>query len=107
MKLIQEHKDELIALCDKHNVSELYVFGSVLSNSLTKDSDIDLLVKFGDVILFDYFDNYMDFKEALENLFNRTVDLVEMQTLKNPVLKRSIDNNKIKLYGRADSKVVV
>jgi uncharacterized protein len=107
VRLIQEHKDELIDLCDKHHIKELYAFGSVLTDSFNKDSDIDLLVKFGDVNLIDYFDNYMDFKESLENLFNRPVDLVEVQTLKNPILKRSIDNNKIKLYGRTDSKVVV
>jgi len=107
MKLIREHKDEIITLCVKHNVQELYAFGSIMTDLFSKDSDIDLLVKFGDVNLFDYFDNYMDFKESLENLFNRNVDLVEIQTLKNPILKRSIDYNKIKLYGRKDSKVVV
>ena len=107
MRLIGEHQNEIIALCDKHNVNELYVFGSVLTDTFTRDSDIDLLVKFGDVDLFEYFDNYMDFKESLENLLDRTIDLVEMQTLKNPILKRSINKNKTKIYGRADSKVVV
>jgi uncharacterized protein len=107
MRLIQEHKDEIIDLCDKHHVQELYAFGSVLTDSFNKESDIDLLVRFSNVNLFDYFDNYMDFKESLEDIFDRTVDLVEVQTLKNPILKRSIDNNKIKLYGRKDSKVVV
>jgi len=107
MSLILEHKDEIIRLCDKHNVYELYVFGSVLTINFSKDSDIDFLVRFGDVNLLDYFDNYMDFKESLENLLNRTADLVEMQTLKNPILKRSIDNNKTKIYGRTDSKVTV
>jgi predicted nucleotidyltransferase len=107
MRLIQEHINEIIALCDKHNISELYVFGSVLTDSFTKDSDIDFLVRFGEVDLFEYFDNYMEFKESLESLFDRTVDLVEMQTLKNPILKRSIDNKKTLLYGRADSKVAV
>jgi len=107
MTLILEHKEEIIRLCDKHNVYELYVFGSILTDTFTKDSDIDFLVRFGDINPLDYFDNYMDFKESLENLFNRTVDLLEIQTLKNPILKRSIDKNKTKLYGRTDSKVTV
>ncbi|MCX6250672.1 MAG: hypothetical protein NTX61_07970 [Bacteroidetes bacterium] len=68
---------------------------------------MDLLVKFEDVDLNEYFDNYMKFKESLENLLKRTVDLVEIQTLKNPILKRSIDNTKTKVYGREDSKVAV
>ena len=107
MNLIHENKNEIIALCDKYCVDELYAFGSVLKDSFTKESDVDLLVRFGDVNLFDYFDNYMDFKESLEKLFNRTVDLVEIQTLKNPILKRSINNEKTLIYGRADSKVAV
>ena len=47
----------------------------------------------------EYFDNYMDLKEGLEDLFSRNVDLVEIQTLKNPILKRSINRDKMQLYG--------
>lgn len=39
----------------------------------------------------------MDFKEALKTLFSREVDLVEIQTIKNPILKKSIDRNKMML----------
>lgn len=107
MNLINQHKSKLTSLCKKYKVSELYVFGSVLTELFNKQSDIDFLVKFGDVELYNYFDNYMDFKESLENLFKRKVDLLEIQTLKNPILKRSIDRNKMKVYGRADSKMAV
>lgn len=107
MKIIQEHINELKSLCDKYHIAELYVFGSILTDNFTPESDIDFLVKFSDVEPLEYFDNYMDFKEKLEQLFSRMVDLVEIQTLKNPILKRSIDRNKMILYGREDSKVAV
>jgi predicted nucleotidyltransferase len=107
MKLIQKHIKELKKLCEKHCVAELYVFGSVLTENFTPHSDLDFLVKFSQVNPADYFDNYMDFKENLEKLYSRMVDLVEIQTLKNPILKRSIDRNKVILYGREDSKVAV
>ena len=107
MELIQEHIDEIIALCEKHYVHDLYVFGSVLTDSFSSDSDIDFLVRFGDIDLLEYFDNYMELKESLEKLLSRVVDLVEIQTVKNPILKRSIDHNKVLIYGRADSKVAV
>ncbi|MFO7844463.1 MAG: nucleotidyltransferase domain-containing protein [Bacteroidales bacterium] len=90
--------DALIRICKKYKVDELYVFGSILTQSFNKQSDIDFLVKFGDVDLYDYFDNYIDFKESLEDLFKRIVDILEVQTLKNPILKRSIDRNKVKIY---------
>jgi uncharacterized protein len=107
MKIIQEHINELIGLCDKYTVAELYVFGSVVTDNFDKNSDIDFLVKFSNVRPLDYFDNYMDFKESLERLFSRRIDLLEMQTIKNPILKKSIDRNKIRIYGRTDSKVAV
>jgi uncharacterized protein len=107
MKIIKKHINELISLCEKYHVAELYVFGSVVSKKLTKDSDIDFLVRFSGVEPLDYFDNYMDFKGKLENLFSRKVDLLEIQTIKNPVLKQVVDRNKIKIYGREDTKLAV
>jgi predicted nucleotidyltransferase len=107
MKLIEKHIDELKRLCNKYYVSELYVFGSVVNDKFTDKSDIDFLVKFKGVNPYDYFDNYLDFKDALTKLFSKEIDLVEAQTIKNPILKKSIDRNKIKLYGREDSKVAI
>jgi predicted nucleotidyltransferase len=107
MKLFDNHINELITLCEKHMVDELYAFGSVLTDSFTNDSDVDLLVRFGRVDPQEYYDNFMDFKEALEKLFLRNVDLIEMQTLKNPILRQSIHRNKMALYERADSKMAV
>ncbi|MBI9069020.1 MAG: nucleotidyltransferase domain-containing protein [Salinivirgaceae bacterium] len=107
MKLINKYIKELKHLCDNFHVAELYVFGSIAKGEYTDNSDIDFLVRFSGVNPLDYFDNYMDFKSKLEKLFSRNVDLVEIQTIKNPILKKSIDRNKISLYGREDSKVAV
>ena len=89
MKLIEENINHVIELCNKHEVKELYVFGSILSDDFNNLSDIDFLVQFGEVPLFEYFDNYMSLKESLELLFKRQIDLVEIQTIKN-----AIDKNK-------------
>ena len=99
MKLINKHKKELEVLCEKFHVKELYVFGSMVKNNFSKISDIDFLVLFKGVNPLDYFDNYIDFKSDLETLYSRDVDLLEVQTLKNPILKRSIEKNKVKVYG--------
>lgn len=107
MKLIDQHIDELKRLCVLYHVSELYVFGSISKDNYTSQSDIDFLVRFKGVRPFDYFDNYMDFKNELTKLFSRDIDLVEIQTIKNPILKRSIDRDKILLYGREDAKAAV
>lgn len=82
-----------------YNVEKMYLFGSALNANFNKDSDIDFLVKFKSIELSKYFDNYMDFKEKLEELFGREVDLVEEQTLRNPILINSINKSKELIYG--------
>lgn len=107
MKVIDQHLDELKKLCPRFHVAELYVFGSIAKGDFTDKSDIDFLVRFSGVNPLDYFDNYMDFKADLELLYSREVELVEVQTIKNPILKKSIDRDKIILYRREDTKVTV
>lgn len=91
--------EELTRLCTKYNVEKMYLFGSALTSNFNKESDVDFLVRFKDIDLSVYFDNYIGFKEKLEDLFSRKVDLVEEQTLKNPVLINSINKSKELIYG--------
>jgi len=53
-----------------------------------------MLIQFGQIDVLAYFDNYMDLKEALENLFQRDVDLVENQAIKNPFFRQVIESKK-------------
>lgn len=99
MNLIEKNIEKLKKLCDKYNVSKLYVFGSVISGKFRKDSDIDFLVRFDKIELSEYADNYFDFKFSLEDLFNRKIDLLEEKAIKNPFLKQSIDTSKELIYG--------
>ena len=99
MNIVERDIVSVSDLCKQHKVRNMYLFGSVLTNEFSSESDIDLLVNFGDVNLYHYFDNYMELKERLEQLFNRPVDLVEEKTVRNPVLRRSIERNKKLIYG--------
>jgi len=99
MKLIERNIDKIRELCSKHKVRKLFVFGSVLTDKFKKDSDIDLIVDFQGIDLYEYADNYFDLKESLENLFKRDVDLLEDKAIKNPYLRKSIDSSKQLIYG--------
>lgn len=99
MEEIDLNSEALKKLCTRYHVEKMYLFGSVLNVNFTRESDIDFLVKFKAIELSEYFDNYLTLKEKLENLFGREVDLVEEQTLKNPVLLRSINKSKKLIYG--------
>lgn len=99
MTVVDNNIDKIKLLCNKHKVARLFVFGSVLTENFKTSSDIDFLVDFFGVDLYDYADNYFDFKKSLESLLNRQIDLLENKTLNNPYLRQSIDSSKQLIYG--------
>jgi len=99
MEIIERNMDNINALCNKHKVAKLFVFGSILTAKFKKSSDIDLLVDFSGVDLYNYADNYFDLKTSLEKIFKRPVDLLEEKAVKNPYLRASIDASKRLIYG--------
>lgn len=100
MNPVDNNIDVIIKLCKKYKVKELYLFGSILTDRFNDTSDIDMLVQFDAVELNDYFDNYMNFKDELEIILNRSVDIVENQAIKNPIFRKIIDRDKKLIYGR-------
>jgi predicted nucleotidyltransferase len=99
MNLIEKNIDKIRDLCIRHKVGKLFAFGSILTNRFREDSDIDFVVDFAGVDLYDYADNYFDLKYSLENLFSREVDLLEDKAIENPYLRHSIDSTKKLIYG--------
>lgn len=99
MTLIDRNIETIRALCKKHKVARLFVFGSVLTDRFKSESDIDFIVDFQDIELYDYADNYFELKDSLEHIFNRKVDLLENQAINNPYLRQSIDSQKQIVYG--------
>lgn len=98
MEIIDQNMDNIRRLCERHNVSQLSVFGSILTDQFHNNSDVDLLVDFSNVDLLQYADNYFSLKQALESLLGRHVDLLENKAIKNPYLRQSIDSSKRLLY---------
>jgi len=68
----------------KFGVKRIGIFGSFARGEEREDSDLDVLVVFEEGQKT--FDNYMDLKFYLEDLFGREVDLVTERALK-PQLK--------------------
>jgi predicted nucleotidyltransferase len=61
------------------------------------------VVQFGEIDITEYFDNYMDFKEKLEILLERRIDLVENQAIRNHIFRKVIDREKKLVYDRESS----
>jgi|GEM_PF-64550 len=107
MNLIDRNIDEITKICKAHHVDTLFVFGSAKTDHFNETSDIDLVVQFmTDIDPCLYFSNYMTMKEKMEHLFRRDVDLVENQSIKNPVFKRIVAREKELVYDRTHRKIV-
>ena len=99
IELLSDRINDIIALCKKHKVIAISVFGSAARNTMTEESDIDFLVHFSeDIDVLDYADNYFAFLEGLEQITGRKIDLLSVNSLRNPVLKEEINRSKIDLY---------
>ena len=85
-------------LCRKNKVRTLYVFGSVLTDKFSDNSDIDFIVDIASNDPIEYADNYFNLKFALEELLKRQIDLLENKAIKNQYLRENIDNSKSLLY---------
>jgi uncharacterized protein len=56
-------------------VTEIGLFGSFVRSEATEESDVDLLISINEAKQDLYYDNYFEFLDFVDNLFeNRTVD---------------------------------
>ena len=99
---IAELQTPIEVLCVRHGVRELALFGSVLRDDFDPtSSDIDVVVKFGPPKCESLARQYFGFKEDLEALFARPVDLVELEVMPDTRLKRIIERSKRTVYAAA------
>ena len=68
--------EELAAFCERWQITELALFGSVLRDDFGPDSDIDVLADFAREARHSLFD-LVDMERELKAIFGREVDLVE------------------------------
>jgi predicted nucleotidyltransferase len=99
MGALENHMMDIASLCAKYKVRALYAFGSVLTEKFNDQSDIDFLVDFHPLDVFEYGDNYFELKFSLEDLFQRHIDLLEEKAIKNPFFKKSIHEHRKLIYG--------
>ena len=75
---IRARRDEIYAIARKHKAEKLWVFGSCARKEERPDSDVDLLVKFGDgASLFDQ----GAIRSGLSSILGQSVDVVDSDAL--------------------------
>ncbi len=92
MKLnqIEIPEDQIADFCRKWNLSELSLFGSILREDFSDQSDVDVLIAFGPGGQMTL-ESMMDMEDELSNMFaGRPIDLVERKLVRNPFRRHEI-----------------
>jgi uncharacterized protein len=92
-------RKQIIKFCRRWQVIEFSLFGSALREDFAQDSDVDVLVRFAPEAKISLFD-MAQMQIELEQLFQRSVDLLEKDALRNPYRKREIMHNAQVIYAR-------
>lgn len=100
-EIIIQHREGIVALCRKHNVKYLEVFGSAAAGDLRDDSDVDFVVEFLPGVPLGFDDPYFALLKDLETLLGRRVDLVVGSAVTNPYFRRSLAATKVPVYAAA------
>jgi len=88
---------KITAFCRRWKITELALFGSVLTDEFGPESDVDVLVSFAPDAAWGLWE-LADMGEELKVLFGREVDLVEKEALRNPFRRRAILGNMQVVY---------
>src|SRR6266852_6062823 len=97
--ILMARREQLAALCRKYRVRRLDVFGSAARDDFDdQSSDVDLLVEFEDIPFADRGDAYLGLLTETEALLGHPIDLVEVDAVRNPYLRRGIEASRQPLY---------
>jgi predicted nucleotidyltransferase len=91
--LLQDKRDEILAIAEKHGAYNVRVFGSVARGEATTESDVDFLIDYDRQRMSPWFP--VGLIRDLEALLNRKVDVVSEKSLhyflKDSILQDAAD----------------
>ena len=98
--LISEKADKLFELCRRFQVGRLELFGSATDASIWDEetSDLDFLVEYLPLENGGHATCYFEFLFALEDLFDRKIDLVMPSAIRNRYFLEDINESRTTLY---------
>lgn len=94
---IELPRDEIARFCARFGVAQFALFGSVLRDDFGPASDIDVLLTFKPGHGFT-FENTPDIDDELRRIFGRQVDVVEADSIRNPLRRRAILDSRRVVY---------
>lgn len=98
--IVEEHREEIIALCKENQIKGLWLFGSAATGEWDPErSDLDFLFDIGE-----YDDTagrrWMALNWGLEQIFGDNFDLVSRPAIRRPEFREAVDRTAIPIYER-------
>ncbi len=83
--------------CRKWIIKLMALFGSVLRDDFRPDSDVDVMVSFAPDIDWSSYD-YFALLDEIKDLFQRPVDVVHEEAIRNPIKNRCMHEHMEIIY---------
>ena len=91
---IKQLKERILPILKKHNISEVYLFGSYARGEANNSSDVDIYCVSGDIKTF-IDQGYLE--DELQEALGKEVDIVFIGSKMDDFFKSQLDKDKIKL----------
>ena len=103
--LIQEHREEIVRLCQSHGIRRMAVFGSAANGTWRPgESDIDVLID------LDYDPGvgrrFMRFASSLEQLLGVRVDITTERSVTSDWFRKELSETAIPIYEAGSTKAI-
>lgn len=105
----ENYRNKLIDLLGENKVvKKLYIFGSALTPQFDENkSDIDIFVETEELTPVEKGESLILLWDNLEQLFNRKIDLLTDNSLKNPYLKKEIETKRKLIYDGQSKQIFI
>lgn len=98
--LVEQHREELIALCEENEIKGLWLFGSAATGAWDPErSDLDFLFDIG---AYDSTAGQRSMKlfSGLERMFGENIDILSRPAIRRPEFRATVDKTAIPIYER-------
>ena len=106
-EIIQRNKEQFLNLCKSYGIKSLFVFGSAAKGHFKETSDVDLVFELLEKDPLNRGEMLMSLWDKLEKFFNRKVDLLTDNSIRNPYLREEIEKTKKLVYDGSKEEILL
>ncbi|WP_372949728.1 nucleotidyltransferase family protein [Mariniphaga sp.] len=97
--IISSNIEKIRQFFEMHKIERAFIFGSAVTEDFNEKSDLDFLVRFQpDLEPLEKGELWWNLHDKLRDFFNREIDIVTENSLKNPYFIKELEETKELIY---------